>query len=430
MKKTTMKKKIMKPTTPTVEKKVSTVSSSIVKPEAKKEEKKVIAEPQETTKKISAKPEAKKIASAKAPEKITAKPAAKKIATAKAPEKIAAKPAAKKIVTAKAPEKISAKPEPKKIVTAKQEKLENTEVKTAKKAVVKEEKKKATTTKAKKVSASKPEAKKATKFKAYSLEECIAKMQAMGVLHTFEDYASILLDESDLKVIEKNIIDGNQLLDKTFDFEKDGFDVELVGVTLEKVADVVDVKAQDFATIKSEMKASMKTKVSKDDEKNAKEYLKEFKICEKLLMIGQRKHVVDSKEISTLIGADVHDFVKHFFAFATEILPTWQYDDVKFYEDFAYAILSQYTDLYEEFQLELLIDCADLYIKHGDFLHGDECYGYILRDNQIKDYIYYRFAAVYKDIDINKAKSIAYEALQYVDERFTYYKNIMEIING
>ena len=75
------------------------------------------------------------------------------------------------------------------------------------------------------------------------------------------------------------------------------------------------------------------------------------------------------------------------------------------------------------------VSYTHLYIKHGDFGHGDECYGYILRDNQIKDYIYYRFASVYEDIDFNKAKALAYESLQYVDGRYTYYQNIMDIIN-
>ena len=49
-----------------------------------------------------------------------------------------------------------------------------------------------------------------------------------------------------------------------------------------------------------------------------------------------------------MIDADVDGFVSHFFTLAYEILPTWQYDDVKFYEDFAYAVLSQYSDLYEK----------------------------------------------------------------------------------
>ena len=173
----------------------------------------------------------------------------------------------------------------------------------------------------------------------------------------------------------------------------------------------------------------MKAELGEDAEANASEYLKEFKLCEKILMLGQRKNIISSEEVSKLLDVDVDAFIEHFFNFAYGILPGWQYDDVKFYEDFAYAVLSQYTDLYTKYQLRVLIDVADLYIKHGDFQHGDVCYGYILRDNQIKDYIYYRFAHVYEDIDFNKAKALAYESLQFVDGRYTYYQNIMDIIN-
>ena len=57
-------------------------------------------------------------------------------------------------------------------------------------------------------------------------------------------------------------------------------------------------------------------------------------------------------------------------------------------------------------------------------------YGYILRDNQIKDYIYFRYASAYQDIDRNKAKAIAYSSLQYVDDRYTYYPDIMNVVNN
>ena len=375
----------------------------------------------------------------------------KKIQTAKEPEKI---------TTAKEPEKISVKEEKvKKEIDVKSEekakKVEAVKEKTAKKATTKKATKKsetkveskATTKKATKASEKKVEEKKAKKttakkvtkkttkkdklaaYNALSLDECISRMHAMGVQHDYNAYSKFLLDEANLKTLEKNIIEGNKLDEKTFDFDKDGFDLDLISVTLEKVAETMDIKAMDFKTIKKDMNAAMKVKFSSDAEENAAEYLKEFKICEKLLMIGQRKNIGDSTVVSELVGADVDAFMDHFFAFAYDILPTWQYSDVQFYEDFAFAVLSQYYDLFTKYQLRILLDVADLYIKHGDYQHGDECYGYILRDNQIKDYIYYRFVSVYEPIDFNKAKSLAYESLQYVDGRYTYYQNIMDVIN-
>ena len=61
---------------------------------------------------------------------------------------------------------------------------------------------------------------------------------------------------------------------------------------------------------------------------------------------------------------------------------------------------------------------------------GDADYGYILRENQIKDYIYYRYASIYEGVDKDKAKQIANQALQFVDDRFTYYPNIIAVLEG
>lgn len=421
--------------------------------------------------KLTAEPEAKKITAEKEPEKLTTKKI-EKITTAKEAEKLTTAPAPEKIetketvklatsaakTTEKAEEKkpTEAKAETKKKPAAKKTaakkttkkeeskeeavKAEDKPVKkaakktaaakkaepTAKKAVKKTEEKKAA---AKKAAPKKVDKEKLEAYAALSLDEAIQKAQAMGVQHVYEDYTRFLLDEADSKQIAKNIIDGNALLEKGFTYDKDGFDTDLISVVLEKVADTMDVKAMDYKELKKDITACLKAEMTADAEANAAEYLKEFKVCEKLLMIGQRKNITDAAIVSDLIGADVDAFVAHFFQFAYAILPGWQYDDVKFYEDFAFAVLSQYSDLYEKYQLNILLDVADLYIKHGDFGHGDECYGYILRDNQIKDYIYYRFASVYEDIDFNKAKALAYESLQYVDGRYTYYQNIMDIIN-
>lgn len=406
--------------------------------------------------KLTAEPEAKKITAEKEPEKLTTKKI-EKITTAKEAEKLTTAPAPEKIETkdtvkleTSAAKKTAAKKTTKKEESKEEAvKAEDKPVKkaakktaaakkaepTAKKAVKKTEEKKAEKKPAaKKAAAKKAAPKKADKEKleayaALSLDEAIQKAQAMGVQHVYEDYTRFLLDEADSKQIAKNIIDGNALLEKGFTYDKDGFDTDLISVVLEKVADTMDVKAMDYKELKKDITACLKAEMTADAEANAAEYLKEFKVCEKLLMIGQRKNITDAAIVSDLIGADVDAFVAHFFQFAYAILPGWQYDDVKFYEDFAFAVLSQYSDLYEKYQLNILLDVADLYIKHGDFGHGDECYGYILRDNQIKDYIYYRFASVYEDIDFNKAKALAYESLQYVDGRYTYYQNIMDIIN-
>lgn len=409
------------------------------------EEVKTVAAVKEETKKITAAKEPEKITAAKEPEKITAAKEPEKITAAKEPEKIEEKKVEKIETKEAVKEEKPAKKTTKKTTTKKETVKKEAKApakKATKKTVAAEEKAPTAVKEEKKPAAKKPAAKKTTtkkavtktvshvkEYEAYSLDECIAKMQAMGVQYDYNDYTRILLDEADDKVTVKNIIEGNGIKEKGFTFEKDGCDEELVSVVLNKVKETMDIKAADFKDIKKDVKASMKAELGEDAEANASEYLKEFKLCEKILMLGQRKNIITAEEVSKLLDVDVDAFIEHFLDFAYGILPSWQYDDVKFYEDFAYAVLSQYTDLYTKYQLRVLIDVADLYIKHGDFQHGDVCYGYILRDNQIKDYIYYRFAHVYEDIDFNKAKALAYESLQYVDGRYTYYQNIMDIIN-
>lgn len=270
---------------------------------------------------------------------------------------------------------------------------------------------------------------KLDQYAVRSLADCIQDMQKMQVQYEYEDYYRLLLDEADLKKLAKNIIEGNNIKNGNYDYKELGYDIDLVMVTLDKVAETMDIKAADFKEYKKSITKALNFTMGEDAEANAGEYLDEFKLAEKLLMVGQRKEITEAEALSALIGADVNAYFKHFFTFAYALLPSWQYDDVKYYENFAYAVLSQFSDLYESEQQRIQIDVADLYIKHGDYQLGDELYGYILRDNQIKDYIYYRYASVYKDIDYNKAKSIAYSSFQYVDDRYTYYPNILEIVN-
>ena len=67
------------------------------------------------------------------------------------------------------------------------------------------------------------------------------------------------------------------------------------------------------------------------------------------------------------------------------------------------TVLSHFTDLHDKYANRAMMDVADLYIEHGDYGLGDANYGYIIRENQIKDYIYYRYANVYVDIDREKS---------------------------
>lgn len=418
-------------------KKATVVKEEKVKTEVKKETVKPVEE-KVVAAKTEAKTTAKKTETKTVEKKDKVAPAKKE--TAKATKATKAVKEVKKEVKEDAKPKAevkkeAAKPAPKKATTkaatkstAKATETVKEEAKpVAKKAATKTTTKKATT---KKAAPKKAVAKKVdlTKYNETSLDFCLETMKNIGVNYEYADYTQLLLDEADLKVIEKNIIEGNQLAEKKFDFAKDGFDLDIVMATLLKVTDTMDLTAAEFKAIKKDMDACVKVKLVVDADENSKNYLNELRVAEKVLMVGQRKNISTAEEATALLKSDVNKFFAHFKAMAYAVLRNWKYDDVEFYQEFAFAFVSQYTDMYADYQNEIQMDCADLYILHGDEGRGDHEYNYVLRENEIKDYIYYRFANVYVERNLEKAKSIAQSAFQWVDDRFDYFKNIVEIV--
>lgn len=269
---------------------------------------------------------------------------------------------------------------------------------------------------------------KLAQYNNFAIDTCIDMARAMGVDMGYDQYANMLLEITDLKTIANNIIDKYDLKTKKFSFDEDGYDIDLIEVLVSKIADTVDIKAQDFIELGGIAKECLAYELSDDASANNDEYHKEFDLVKKILMIAQRKNLHTMEELASLLKMDMTDTILHYMDVAYNVLKNWQYDDVKYYESFIYAVLSHFTDLHDKYANRAMMDVADLYIEHGDYGLGDANYGYIIRENQIKDYIYYRYANVYVDIDREKARSIAQSALQYVDSRYTYYPNIMSIL--
>lgn len=269
---------------------------------------------------------------------------------------------------------------------------------------------------------------KLAQYNNFAIDTCIDMARAMGVDMGYDQYANMLLEITNLKTIANNIIDKYDLKTKKFSFDEDGYDIDLIEVLVSKIADTVDIKAQDFIELGGIAKECLAYELSDDASANNDEYHKEFDLVKKILMIAQRKDLHTMEELASLLKMDMTDTILHYMDVAYNVLKNWQYDDVKYYENFIYAVLSHFTDLHDKYANRAMMDVADLYIEHGDYGLGDANYGYIIRENQIKDYIYYRYANVYVDIDREKARSIAQSALQYVDSRYTYYPNIMSIL--
>ena len=399
-KKVVDKKEEVKAVKPVEEKKVETKPVAEKKAPAKKvvSEKKAPAKKEETKPTEEKKTPVKKVAAEKkAPaKKEEAKPTEEKKAPAK-------KVAAEKKAPAK---KTAAKPS------------------TTKKASTKKTTTKKTTTK-------KATTKKMTKEEQYaklSLDTCLDLAKAMSMDVTRDSIIQQLILNPDVKSVSENLVNKYQLTGK-FNFEEDGYDEGLVEVLVSKVFETADIKPQKPEDLQADVTHALNYKFT-DVVADGEEYKDQFDTMRKVLMIAQHKDIHDSKKLEEEVGVDVEKFVEEFMDLAYSVLKTWKYEDVDYYEHFIFAVLSQLEDLHNKYSNRIMMDVADLYILHGDYGLGDADYAYILRENQIKDYIYYRYASIYEGVDKDKAKQIANQALQFVDDRFTYYPNIIAVLEG
>ena len=420
-KKVVDKKEEVKAVKPVEEKKVETKPAEEKKAPAKK----VASEKKAPVKKEEAKPAEEKKAPAK-------KATAEKKTPAKKEE---AKPAEKKKVTAKKATAEKKAPAKKEEAKPAEEKKATVEKKTpakkaaAKPATTKKASTKKTTTK--KTTTKKATTKKMTKEEQYaklSLDTCLDLAKAMSMDVTRDSIIQQLILNPDVKSVSENLVNKYQLTGK-FNFEEDGYDEGLVEVLVSKVFETADIKPQKPEDLQADVTHALNYKFT-DVVADGEEYKAQFDTMRKVLMIAQHKDIHDSKKLDEEIGIDVEKFVEEFMDLAYSVLKTWKYEDVDYYEHFIYAVLSQLEDLHDTYRNRIMMDVADLYILHGDYGLGDADYGYILRENQIKDYIYYRYASIYEGVDKDKAKQIANQALQFVDDRFTYYPNIIAVLEG
>ena len=424
-KKVTNKKVVKEETKPAVEVKKEEVKPAEVKKAPAKKATKPAVEVKEEVKPVEEKkaPAKKATAAKKAPAK---KAEAKPVEEKKAPAKKAT--AAKKTPAKKAEAKpVEEKKAPAKKATADKK----APAKKAEAKLVEEKKAPAKKTTTKKATTKKVTTKKMTKEEQYaklSLDTCLDLAKAMSMDVTRDSIIQQLILNPDVKSVSKDLINKYQLTGK-FNFEEDGYDEGLVEVLVSKVFETADIKPQKAEDLQADVNRALNYTFT-DVVADGDEYKAQFDTMRKVLMIAQHKDIHDSKKLDEEIGIDVEKFVEEFMNLAYSVLKTWKYEDVDYYEHFIYAVLSQLEDLHDTYRNRIMMDVADLYILHGDYGLGDADYGYILRENQIKDYIYYRYASIYEGVDKDKAKQIANQALQFVDDRFTYYPNIITVLEG
>ena len=386
----------------------------------------------------SAEPVVKEAVETKQPEK--ASPVKKSEPVADKKTKTAAVKATKTSSTTKVKE---VKAEPVKAEPAKEVK-EKPAKKPAKKAAAKKEPAKKAEKKtvkkepAKKTTKKKAETKKADdlreekmkQYQAFSVETCIDMANAMGIKKNYDDYAKLLLEEADENKIAEKVIAEAKVKAADFDYEKDGYDLDLIPVLVARISATVDLKASDFANMKEMVAEVTKAKEAEDKAVDNETYNNLLDTVRKVLMIAQRKNLHKLEDTDNLLNISTKELVVSYMDAAYSVLANWQYSDVKFYEGFIYSVLSQFEELHQELGNRAMMDVADLYILHGDYSRADADYHYIIRENSIKDYIFYRYAHIYEAIDRDKARAIAEESRQFVDERFDYYEAIKKILEN
>ena len=426
-------KKVVAPVKKVEEKKVEVKEASAKKTATKKveekpaEEKKVEVKKtpakKTATKKVEEKPAEEKKAPAKktTAKKAEEKPAEeKKVEVKKTPAK---KTAAKKVEEKPAEEKkVEVKKAPAKKTAAKkaeekpaEEKKAPTKKTATKKAPAKKAAAKKTTVK--KTTTKKATTKKMTKEEQYaklSVDTCFDLAKAMSMDVTRDSIIQQLVLNPDVKSVAQDLVNKYQLRGK-FKFEEDGYDEDLVEVLVSKVYATADIKPQKAEDLQADVDHALNYKYT-DVVADGEEYKSQFDTMRKVLMIAQHKDIHDSKKLDEEIGIDVEKFVEEFMDLAYSVLKTWKYEDVDYYEHFIYAVLSQLEDLHNTYRNRIMMDVADLYILHGDYGLGDADYGYILRENQIKDYIYYRYASIYEGVDKDKAKQIANHHVRCINQ--------------
>ncbi len=252
-------------------------------------------------------------------------------------------------------------------------------------------------------------------------------LNALGVHITYDTLKSDLEKSPDVDSQVDKYLKQVTKEGRDYTFEKDGFDTKVIPYFCNKVAATLPSKTVDNISLAKKITNDVPRMLINNSANDTAIYNDLFDDMRKILVHAQQNQLHSLEEVERDIPADLEKLVDRFMTVAYTILPGWQYNDVKYYEGFLYSVMAQFDDL-ASWQNRALMDIADLYIKHGDYQRGNDGYGYVLRENQLKDQIYYRFAKVYEPFDLQRAKGIAQDALRIVDGRYTYYPKIIEIL--
>lgn len=253
--------------------------------------------------------------------------------------------------------------------------------------------------------------------------------QAVGLDMDLETIKNELTVAADIEKTIESYVDEAKKAGKDYSFDVDGFDISVIPYLCTRIADALPNKAQDNAQLAKKIEKDVDRMLINDSFNDTAIYNDLMDDVRAVLMYGQQHGIELLDEMEKIIPTDLHKLLDRFMTVAYTILPGWQYKDVTYYQGFLYGVLSQFADL-TSLHNRAMMDIADLYILHGDYNRGNADYGYVLRENDLKDQIYYRYANIYRGFDIQRARSIAQDALNIIDGRYEYYPKIIEILQN
>lgn len=256
----------------------------------------------------------------------------------------------------------------------------------------------------------------------------IEMFNALGIDITLDALKDQLTTTLDIDALVESYLEKVSEEGKAYSYDKDGFDLNVIPFLCNRIAASIPNKAQDNVLLAKKITEDIDRMLINEGINDSAIYKDLMDDVRRILVYAQQKGISSLAECQDVVQSDLFALVDRFMTVAYTILPGWQYNDVKYYEGFIYAVVAQFDDLVDQ-QNRVLMDIADLYIKHGDYQRGNNDYGYVLRENQIKDQIYYRYASVYEPFDPQHAKNIAQDALRVIDSRYEYHQKIVDILN-
>ncbi|MGN1275751.1 MAG: hypothetical protein ACI4UK_01995 [Floccifex sp.] len=241
---------------------------------------------------------------------------------------------------------------------------------------------------------------KLNQYHKISIHTCIRCAQTMGVPYDYGQYMALLIQSNPEQIVLK--LKKDYALD-TFSFEEDGYDLDIISVILNRIQNSMQA---EFSFVSSQH--------------NIKE------VIEEMLKVSKRLNIQTIEEINRNFKVNLMSLTQQYMKQAH----TWiqSIEDVKDYEKTLFSLLSQFKELYNEFEMDAILDVADFYILQNENKTGDCYYSYVIRDSQNKDKIYYRWVCIYRKNDMDTSRMIAKKALRFVSNESKYYSKLLDIL--